>query len=777
MTGNTLLMALDPGTTKGAAATERLDELTTLLRAKGHRVTTADSAVDATAVITARADLAAALISWELPGGSDGKGESGRPAEAVLRALMDRFSPKLPVFLVARDSGQDDLPLWIAEIVNGWIWLLEDTPGFVAGRVDTAARHYLEDMLPPFFRALRHFEDAHKYSWHTPAHAGGVAFLKSPVGRAFHDYYGERLFRTDLSSSVGELGSLFEHTGPIGDAERHAAKVFGADHTYFVLNGTSSGDRIVIQACVPQQAAVLVDRNCHKAINHGIILSGARPTYLRPVRNGYGLTGPIPPERLTAESIREQVAANPITDGGDAGEAGTMVYAGITNSTYDGLCYDAVRVAELLGTSVRNLHFDEAWFAYARFNPLYERRYGMAIDEQTMPTHAQRPTVFTNHSTHKLLAALSQSAMIHVRCSPDHEFDRHRFNETFMLHASTSPLYPLIASNDVAAGMMSGSGGRWLTTEAITEAVRFRQAIIRLGRRFQASGERPPWFFGAWQPPEVIDPKTKKPVPFDKARLELLVTTPSCWTLAPGASWHGFEKMEKDYCLLDPVKVSITCPGVDATGRVDKGFGIPAKIVTAYLGRRGIVVEKTDAYTFLVLFSMGITKGKWGTLLDALTDFKRAYDTGADLVDVLPDLVRAHPDRYGHLTLPALCAQMHQALAVSGFLTLLNEAFTKRIDQVMSPGEAYQLLITGRAGLVRLDELREDHVVVTQVTTYPPGIPVLMPGEKVGPASAPLRSYLSAMEAFDRKFPGFESETHGIHPDTDGTYRLTCAEK
>ncbi|MBW4718642.1 Orn/Lys/Arg decarboxylase N-terminal domain-containing protein [Saccharothrix obliqua] len=770
MTGNTVLLALDAGTVKGTAAVERVGELVSLLSGRGYRVTIADSAHDAAAVVTSRADLGAVLVSWDLPAGTEVGGERARPVEAVLRTLVGRFSPRLPVFLVTSDGIADELPLWVAEFVNGWIWLLEDTPGFIAGRVDASARRYLENVLPPFFRALRHFDDAHKFSWHTPAHAGGVAYLKSPVGKAFYDYYGERLFRTDLSSSVGELGSLFEHHGPIGDAERHAAEVFGADLTYFVVHGTSSGDRIVIHACVPHDRPVLVDRNCHKAINHGIIMSGARPAYLKPTRNGYGLTGPIPPNRLNTGAVRDLVARTPII-GADPAEP--LVYAGITNSTYDGLCYDAVRVADLLGASVRNLHFDEAWFAYARFNPLYARRYGMAIDTGVLPAAAVAPTVFTTHSTHKLLAALSQSAMVHVKRSAHHEFDPDRFNETFMMHATTSPLYPLIAANDVAAAMMKGTGGEWLTTEAITEAIRFRQALVRLGRRIAAAGDRPPWFFGAWQPAEVHDPKAKKRVPFDRAPLELLQAEPRCWTLAPGAAWHGFPDLEEDYCLLDPIKVNITCPGINAGGQVDDGFGIPARIVTAYLETRGIVVEKTDAYTFLLLFSMGITKGKWGTLLDALTDFKRAHDTAAPLDEVLPDLVRAHPVEYRGRTLSALCAEMHAALAGSGFMGLLHRAFTELPEQVLSPGEAYQELVNGRTEMVHLDGLEDDDVVATQVTTYPPGIPVLMPGERVGASSGPIRSYLAAMERFGRAFPGFESETHGAHPDAEGRYRIT----
>jgi arginine decarboxylase len=750
---STILMALDGGQLRSAVLSSKVDILADQFRDQGYDVVLVRTAADAVAYVSSQADLAAALVSWDWAGGA-----GDHPAEAVLSILLERFSARLPVFLLTTGDHTVDPPLWVSEVVNGWVWLLEDTPRFVAGRIAVAAQQYLDEILPPFFRELRRFDRSNEYSWHTPAHAGGIAFLKSPVGRAYYDYYGEQLFRSDLSVSVGELGSLFEHTGPIGDAERNAARVFGADTTYFVLHGTSTADRLIIQAVVPADDVVLLDRNCHKAINHGVVMAFARPRYLVPTRNGYGLTGPIPPARLAADVVPEPVG-----------------YTVITNSTYDGLCYDAVRVAELLGPSTARLHFDEAWFPYARFHPLYARRYGMAVDGEALPGE-HRPTVFASQSTHKLLAALSQASMIHVKDSPRAPFDAARFGETFMMHATTSPLYPMIASLDVSAAMMDGPGGRWLTTEMITEAIRFRQAMVRLGRRIAESGDRPPWFFGAWQPSEVTTPSGWT-VAFDEAPLDLLRTEPGCWTLQPDAAWHGFPDLEPGFCMLDPVKVSITCPGVDAAGQVD-AFGIPARLVTAYLETRRIVVEKTDAYTFLVLFSMGITKGKWGTLLDALVDFKNRYDRDTALAEVLPDLVANHPQRYADLTLPQLCDQMHRHLVDGELVSLVNEAFTDPTppEAALTPAQAYQSHIRGDTQLVPLSDIA-GRVVATQVTTTPPGIPVLMPGERAGGADGPLLRYLRMLESFDQRFPGYASETHGIHRDAGGGYWIACVKE
>ncbi|GAA1652031.1 Orn/Lys/Arg decarboxylase N-terminal domain-containing protein [Nonomuraea maheshkhaliensis] len=696
---------------------------------------------DALAVIGSDASLAGMLADWDAPG-----------AERSLEAVLRRFRG-LPVFLM---TAEQELPLWVYEVIQGFVFPLEDTPDFIAGRIVHATEEYADRILPPFFRALRDLQDHHQYSWHTPAHAGGVAFLKSPVGRAFFDFYGERLLRTDLSISVPELGSPLEHTGPVGEAERNAARVFGADRTFFVMNGNATANRVVGHHAVARDETALVDRNCHKSLQHAMTISGARPLYLVPERNGLGLAGPIPPAALDPATLRTRLARHPLAGTGP-------VYGVITNSTYDGLCYDAVRVAELLGESVPRVHFDEAWFAYARFHPLYARRYGMAVDEETLPGPG-RPTVFATQSTHKLLAALSQSAMLHVRPAERAPVDYERLNATYLMHCSTSPLYPMIASLDVAAGMMDGPSGPYLVGEAVTEAVRFRQAMVRLAGRIKEDGRRPDWYFGVWQPSHVTDPRTGRAVPFAEADPGWLATDPACWVLEPGAAWHGFAGLSDGYCLLDPVKVTIVCPGADAVAGT-LGWGIPARIVAAYLRRRGIVVEKTGDHTLLVLFSMGITKGKWGTLIDALTDFKRAYDDDLPLAEVLPDF--GPPGT----TLRRFCTDVHERLRALGLGELVNAIFTDLPEPVRTPAESYQALIRSRTERVPLDRL-PGSVCAAIVVVTPPGIPMLMPGEAAGPADGPLITYLRALEEFDRCFPDLATDIHGAHRDGEGRYHI-----
>jgi arginine decarboxylase len=306
---------------------------------------------------------------------------------------------------------------------------------------------------------------------------------------------------------------------------------------------------------------VLADRNCHKSINYALTVTGALPAYLLPTRNGYGIIGPIPARALTPEAVQSLVAASPLASGA---ASATPVYAVITNSTYDGLCYRVDRVEELLGASVPRLHFDEAWYGYAGFNPIYRNRF--AMHERSADQDANL-TVFATQSTHKLLAAFSQASMIHVRSSRRAPVGRSRCNEAYMMHGSTSPLYQLIASCDVATAMLEGPGGRALTDESLDEAVTFRRAMVRTARQL-TGGPAPGWFFSAWQPPTVVNPDTGQRVDFLDLEPATLRENAECWVQHPGDEWYGLDGLEDDYCMLEPIKVTITTPGVDAAGTV-----------------------------------------------------------------------------------------------------------------------------------------------------------------------------------------------------------------
>jgi arginine decarboxylase len=490
-------------------------------------------------------------------------------------------------------------------------------------------------------------------------------------------------------------------------------------------------------------------------------MTGAIPTYLLPARNHLGIIGPVYPERLAPSAVRAAIDANPLAKD----KTQPAIHAIITNSTYDGLTYRVPRVIDLLDRSIDRIHFDEAWFGHARFNPLYRDRFAMYGDPKDYPR--EKPTIFMSTSTHKLLAALSQASLITVR-DGRRPVEHRRFNEAFLMHASTSPQYAIIVSNEVSAAMMDGVGGLTLTTEAIAEAVAFRKAVRRALRDYRAQGD---WFFSTWNADRVTDPATGRQIPFEDASDELLINTPDCWVLHPGEAWHGFEGLEDNYCLLDPIKVSLLTPGVAADGSLET-TGIPAMLVAAYLSRRGIVAEKTTDFTILFLFSLGVTKGKYGTLLNALLKFKADYDANQPLADVLPGIVALAPARYAGMGLRDLSDAMFAQMKETRQLELQAAAFSALPVPVFTPAETYARLVHNEVESVPVDQMAH-RIAATGVVPYPPGIPLLMPGEHAGGEDSPYLGYLRALQAWDRRFPGFGHETHGVE-NNDRTYCVLC---
>ncbi len=747
------------GLAENNATSRAVRELKKDLEAKEAKVIVSESPTDARAVIASDPEIQCVLLNYD-------ENDEQCPSK-LCRILQDirARNANLPVFLLSDRYKASAIPSDILDKVSDFIWILEDTSDFIAGRILAATERYREFVLPPMFKALADFAKVHEYSWHTPGHTGGTGFLKSPAGRAFFNFFGEPIFRSDLSISVGELGSLLDHSGPIGESEKYAARVFGADRTYHVTNGTSTSNRVVLLASVTRNQVALCDRNCHKSVEHAITMSGAIPTYLVPTRNQYGIIGPILPAKMTKEAIAKSIKENPlVSDEVDA----NPVHAVITNSTYDGLCYNVEKVKELLGQSVDRLHFDEAWYGYARFNPLYKDRY--AMNGNIKDFDRSGPTVFATQSTHKLLAAFSQASMLHVR-EGRNPIEHLRLNEAFMMQASTSPFYPIIATNDISAAMMDGPGGKTLTDISIREAVSFRKTVARIHAEYKANND---WFFNIWQPDYITDPDSGQKMPFHEAPTDLLAKNPACWLLHPNDSWHGFGDIDEGFCMLDPIKVSVTTPGMSDNGEL-KDKGIPAALLTSYLDAKGIVVEKTTDFTVLFLFSIGVTNGKWGTLLNALFEFKRDYDSNTPLERVIPSLAADYPERYKGMGLKDLADEMFAAMKELGTTKALAAGFAELPHPDMSPVQAYENLVHNNVEKVKVDDMA-GRTVATGVVPYPPGIPLLMPGENAGPADGPLLGYLKSLQAFDRRFPGFTHDTHGVEV-TDGVYEILCLKK
>ncbi len=657
--------------------------------------------------------------------------EDAAAAIAQLRAFVEeiRFrNTDIPIFLYGETRTSRHIPNDVLRELHGFIHMFEDTPEFVARYIVREARNYLDSLAPPFFRALTHYAADSSYSWHCPGHSGGVAFLKSPVGQMFHQFFGENLLRADVCNAVEELGQLLDHTGPVAAAERNAARIFHADHLFFVTNGTSTSNKIVWHSTVAPGDVVVVDRNCHKSILHAITINGAIPVFLMPTRNHYGIIGPIPLDEFRWENIERKIAANPF-----AREAqGRPRILTITQSTYDGVSYNVETIKGMLDGRIDTLHFDEAWLPHAAFHDFYGDYH--AIGEGRAP--CRDSMLFSTQSTHKLLAGLSQASQILVQDSETQKLDRDVFNEAFLMHMSTSPQYAIIASCDVAAAMMEPPGGTALVEESILEALDFRRAMRKVDAELEES-----WWFKVWGPEELAEEG---------------IGEREDWILRAGERWHGFGDLAPGFNMLDPIKATVITPGVDVDGDV-ADWGIPAAIVTRYLAEHGIIVEKTGLYSFFIMFTIGITKGRWNTLVTELQQFKDDYDHNRPLWRVLPAFVTKQP-RYERVGLKDLCDQIHAVYREHDIPRLTTEMYTSEMAPAMKPADAFARMAHREIERVEIDDL-EGRITAILLTPYPPGIPLLIPGERF---NATIVRYLRFARAFNDQFPGFETDIHGL---------------
>ncbi len=668
---------------------------------------------------------------------ASGVDENGEIMDALiaLRAFIAevrRRNADLPIFLYGETRTSRHIPNDILRELHGFIHMFEDTPEFVARHIIREAKSYLNALAPPFFRALTHYASDSSYSWHCPGHSGGVAFLKSPIGQMFHQFFGENMLRADVCNAVDELGQLLDHTGPVAASEHNAARIFNADHVFFVTNGTSTSNKIVWHATVAPDDIVLVDRNCHKSILHAITMTGAIPVFLTPTRNHYGIIGPIPRDEFKPENIRRKIEANPFAR--EVLKRNPLVrprILTITQSTYDGVVYNVEMIKELLGDLLDTLHFDEAWLPHAEFHPFYRDMH--AIGAGRARTGA---LVFATHSTHKLLAGISQASQIVVQDSEHFTFDRHRFNEAYLMHTSTSPQYAIIASCDVAAAMMEPPGGTALVEESIAEALDFRRAMRKVGADYDAD-----WWFEVWGPGALAEEGIG-----DRAD----------WMLAPNDRWHGFGELAENFNMLDPIKATIITPGLNVDGEFGE-TGIPAAMVTRYLAEHGIIVEKTGLYSFFIMFTIGITKGRWNSMVTELQQFKDDYDSNQPLWRILPEFVASYP-AYEKVGLQDLCQQIHTVYKSNDVARMTTEMYLSNMEPAMKPADAFAKLAHREIDRVPINEL-EGRVTSVLLTPYPPGIPLLIPGERFNRA---IVRYLQFAREFNQHFPGFYTDIHGL---------------
>jgi arginine decarboxylase len=671
--------------------------------------------------------------------------EAARPVEQ-LRAFVQeiRFrNADIPIFLYGETRTSRHIPNDVLRELHGFIHMFEDTPEFVARLIIRESKQYLDSLPPPFFRALTHYAQDGSYSWHCPGHSGGVAFLKSPVGQMFHQFFGENMLRADVCNSVDELGQLLDHTGPVAASERNAARIFNCDHLFFVTNGTSTSNKIVWHSTVAPNDIVVVDRNCHKSVLHAIMMTGAIPVFLTPTRNHYGIIGPIPKEEFRPENIQAKIDAHPFAR--DIKTKPRVLT--ITQSTYDGVVYNVEEIKQMLDGQIDTLLFDEAWLPHAAFHDFYQGMHAIGRDRD----RCKESMVFATQSTHKLLAGLSQASQILVQDSQKRQLDRHSFNEAYLMHTSTSPQYAIIASCDVAAAMMEPPGGTALVEESIMEALDFRRAMRKVDEEFGDS-----WWFKVWGPDEIAAEG---------------VGSRDDWMLRTNDRWHGFGNLAPGFNMLDPIKATLITPGLDVDGDF-ADTGIPAAIVTRYLSEHGINIEKTGLYSLFIMFTIGITKGRWNTMVTELQQFKDAHDANAQLWRIMPEFVAAHP-RYERTGLRDLSNAIHQFYKENDIARLTTDMYLSNMEPAMRPADAFAKMAHREIDRVPIDEL-EGRVTSVLLTPYPPGIPLLIPGERFNKT---IVNYLRFARRFNDEFPGFETDIHGLVADErDGEpfYYVDC---
>ncbi len=679
----------------------------------------------------------------EFGGGSE---EETEVALRTLRAFVEEIRYKnsdIPIYLYGETRTSRHIPNDILRELHGFIHMHEDTPEFVARHIIREAKSYLDTLAPPFFRALVDYAQDGSYSWHCPGHSGGVAFLKSPVGRMFHQFFGENMLRADVCNAVDELGQLLDHTGPVAASERNAARIFNSDHLFFVTNGTSTSNKIVWHSMVAPDDIVVVDRNCHKSILHAIMMTGAVPVFLTPTRNNFGIIGPIPKSEFEPETIQKKIDANPFIK--DKKRKPRILT--ITQSTYDGVLYNVEMLKAMLDGKIDTLHFDEAWLPHAAFHDFYKDMHAIGKDRP----RAKESMVFSTQSTHKLLAGLSQASQILVRDSETRKLDRDCFNEAYLMHTSTSPQYAIIASCDVAAAMMEPPGGTALVEESIAEALDFRRAMRKVDAEFGAD-----WWFKVWGPDYLSEEG---------------MAEREDWVLRTEDRWHGFGKLAEGFNMLDPIKATVITPGLDVDGDFADS-GIPASIVTKYLAEHGVVVEKCGLYSFFIMFTIGITKGRWNTMVTELQQFKDDYDKNQPLWRVLPEFIAKNP-RYEKIGLRDLCDQIHGIYKANDVARLTTEMYLSSMVPAMKPSDAFAKMAHGEIERVAIDDL-EGRVTAVLLTPYPPGIPLLIPGERFNKT---IVDYLKFAREFNNKFPGFETDIHGLVAEKlngERVYHVDC---
>jgi len=703
-------------------------------------------------------------------------GDRLEPARKLVRAVRGAgFSTPLWALADSRRLSQALAPEVIGE-VDGCIFLGQQTPAFHAKQVAASIVEYGTSLLPPFFGGLMAYDAEANISFACPGHQGGEFYRKSPAGQLFFKHFGEQIFRNDLCNADVDLGDLLIHVGAAVEAQRHAAQVFGADRTYFVLNGTSSSNKVVAHAALRRGDLVLFDRNNHKSLHQGaLVQAGAIPIFLPTARNPFGMIGAIDWDALDEHYLRDQIRNQPLA-GGRADKERPFRLACIQLATYDGTVYNVKKVMEKIGHLCDYVLWDEAWIGYNAFHPLFNDHSPMHL-ENLGPAS---PGLFSTQSVHKQGAGFSQASQIHKRdehIKGQKRFIEHkRFNESFLQHASTSPFYPLFASLDVNAKVHAGKAGEMLWDRCIELGIETRKRLRELARHYEKTGAsaQEKWFFDPFVPDVVTIRGSKLTKDVESARWEDLPTEvikreQQCWSFDPKAAWHGYQGYAPGQAMVDPNKLMLLTPGIDRKTSNYLDWGVPATVLANYLREQRIVPEKCDLNSILFLMTPAEDESKLGALLAKLVKFKNLWDRDAPLGEVLPTLYAQNTARYAGYSIRRVCNEMHDFYRKANVKELQKQCFRASSfpELAMPPQDAYAKLVGNEVDYVPFTELT-NRVAATLALIYPPGIGVIVPGERWDAKAKPMLDYFRAFEESFNRFPGFNYEVQGVYQEQVG---------
>ena len=609
------------------------------------------------------------------------------------------------------------------------------------GSIEQIVASYEALILPPFFKALSDYVGDNNAQFDCPGHQGGQFFAKHPTGRAFYDFFGDHIFRADLCNADVKLGDLLIHEGYAHDAQAHAAAVYNADKTYFVLNGTSSANKVVLNALLTPGDIILYDRNNHKSICHGgLVMSGATPIYLETARNPFGSIGGILERCFDESYIRTLIGEK---DPNKAKADRPIRLAVIQLGTYDGTIYNARQVVDKIGHLCDYIFFDSAWVGYEQFIPMMKDCSPLLLE-----LGPNDPGILVTQSVHKQQAGFSQTSQIHKKDKhikgQDRYVDHKRFNNSFMMHASTSPFYPLFASLDVNAKIHEGELGRQLWRECIEVGIDARKSILSHCK-----------YLRPLVPPIVHGKR------WEEGNTQEMANDVSYFAFEPNAKWHSFKGYGEGQYFIDPCKFQLITPGINVEIGEYEDFGIHANILANYLRENRIIPEKCDLNTILFLMTPAESKAKMDALVDQLVRFEELIERNAPMEEVLPSIYYSHIDKYKGYHIRQLCQEMHDFYKARNVSTLQQRLFSKEYfpEYVMNPQEANFEFQRNKGELVPLDEA-EGRIALEGALPYPPGVLCVQPGERWSRTAC---DYFLALEEGINQLPGFAPEIQGVY--------------